>query len=102
MNPLVLPVNVVEGQATHLAGSEAVYRQQHQHRVVADLGGGVATVSVEEPLHLAPLGTLGQPLMRVQPRGLDRLSEPRPTPAAHGTMSKERAQGLHMKRDRRA
>jgi len=65
MNPLVVPVNIVECQAAHLAGAKAVHHQQSQHCVIADLRGGVATIGVKEPLDLAPLGTLGQPLVRV-------------------------------------
>ena len=65
MNALVLPVNVVEPQAAHLAGTEPVDRQQQQHREIAYLRGSVATIRVQELLDLGPARTLRQPLMRV-------------------------------------
>jgi hypothetical protein len=75
--------------AAHLAGAEAVDRQQHQHRVIADLHGSITAISVEELLDLAPPRTLWQPLMRVQPRRIDRLGQPRTDPAAHRRVSEE-------------
>ncbi len=92
-DPVTAPVDVVETQSPHFAGSHAVDGQQQENRAVTDRCRFVASDRVEHPTDGLPWRTDGKSLQSVPSRSLNGRAQARPDPSALGAVIQPLAQG---------